>query len=72
MLLTWELVSRAGAWYTVSEDLVKIAKDIGVDMPEKFQGENAVFEFVEANENLTKTLHKYFINIIAENSANEV
>ena len=52
MLLTWELVSRAGAWYTVSEDLVKIAKDIGVDM--------------------TKTLHKYFINIIAENSANEV
>jgi hypothetical protein len=72
MLLTWELVSRAGAWYTVSEDLIKIAKDIGVDMPEKFQGENAVFEFVEANENLTKTLHKYFINIIAENSANEV
>ena len=72
MLLTWELVSRAGAWYTVSEDLVKIAKDIGVDMPEKFQGENAVFEFVEGNENLTKTLHKYFINIIAENSANEV
>jgi RecA/RadA recombinase len=69
MLLTWELISRTGAWYKVSEDLSTMAKEIGVEMPEKFQGESAVFEFIENNEKLCKMLHKYFIDVIGQTSS---
>lgn len=72
MLLSWELVVRSGPWYSVSDDLAKIAKAAGVDIPERFQGENAIFEFIEANEILCKALHKYFVEMIAENSENEI
>jgi RecA/RadA recombinase len=64
MLMTWELVSRSGAWYYTSDELRELAKKSGTELPEKFQGENAVFQFIENDEKLTKTLHKYFVDII--------
>jgi len=35
------------------------------EAPDKFQGENAIFEFVESNPNLVKFLHKYFVDMIS-------
>jgi hypothetical protein len=64
MLMTWELVSRSGAWYYTSDELRELAKKSGTELPEKFQGENAVFQFIENDEKLTKTLHKYFVDMI--------
>lgn len=64
MLMTWELVSRSGAWYYTSDELRELAKKSGTELPEKFQGENALFQFIEGDEKLTKTLHKYFVNMI--------
>jgi RecA/RadA recombinase len=64
MLMTWELVSRSGAWYYTSDELRELAKSCGTELPEKFQGENSIFQFIESDEKLTKTLHKYFVNMI--------
>jgi len=64
MLMTWELVSRSGAWYYTSDEQRELAKKSGTELPEKFQGENAVFQFIENDEKLTKTLHKYFVDMI--------
>jgi RecA/RadA recombinase len=64
MLMTWELVSRSGAWYYTSDELRELAKSCGTELPEKFQGENSLFQFIESDEKLTKTLHKYFVDMI--------
>lgn len=64
MLMTWELISRSGAWYYTSDELRELAKKSGTELPEKFQGENAVFQFIENDEKLTKILHKYFVDMI--------
>lgn len=72
MLLLWELVTRSGAWYSVSEELNKIASDAGIEIPERFQGENSIFEFIESNEKLAKSLHKYFVQMIAGKKVDEV
>jgi len=65
MLLRWELVTRSGAWYYVAEDFASTLKDNGFDAPEKFQGENAIFEFVESDTKLVNFLHKYFVEMIS-------
>ena len=64
MLMTWELVSRSGAWYYTSDELRELAKGCATELPEKFQGENSLFQFIESDEKLTKTLHKYFVDMI--------
>jgi len=64
MLMTWELVSRSGAWYYTSDELRELAKGCVTELPEKFQGENSLFQFIESDEKLTKTLHKYFVDMI--------
>jgi RecA/RadA recombinase len=64
MLMTWELVSRSGAWYYTSDELRELAKGCTTELPEKFQGENSLFQFIESDEKLTKTLHKYFVDMI--------
>ena len=71
MLMRWELVTRSGAWYYVAEDLAATLKENGFEAPEKFQGENSIFEFVESNTKLVAFLHKYFVDMISTKS-NEV
>lgn len=65
MLMVWEMVTRSGAWYYLSEDFISMLKENSIEAPEKFQGENAIFEFVESNPNLVKLLHKYFVGMIS-------
>ena len=71
MLMRWEVVTRSGAWYYVAEDFATTLKENGFEAPEKFQGENAIFEFVESSPKLVKFLHKYFVDIISS-KPNEV
>ena len=71
MLMRWEVVTRSGAWYYVAEDFAVTLKENGFEAPEKFQGENAIFEFVESNPKLVKFLHKYFVDMISS-KPNEV
>ena len=65
MLMRWEVVTRSGAWYYVAEDFAVTLKENGFEAPEKFQGENSIFEFIESNPKLVKFLHKYFVDMIS-------
>jgi RecA/RadA recombinase len=65
MLMMWEMVTRSGAWYYLSDDFASMLKENNFEAPDKFQGENAIFEFVESNPNLVKFLHKYFVDMIS-------
>lgn len=65
LLLRWGMVTRAGAWYTVSSDLENIAKETGTEIPDKFQGENAINDFIESNPKLAKALYDDFVKTIA-------
>lgn len=65
LLLRWGMVTRAGAWYTVSSELENIAKETGIEIPDKFQGENAINDFIESNPKLAKALYDDFVKTIA-------
>lgn len=65
MLLLWELVTKGGAWYAVSEEFSSLLKENGFTIPEKFQGENAIFSYIESDQKLAAFLHKYFVDMIA-------
>lgn len=65
LLLRWGMVTRAGAWYTVSSELENIAKETGTEIPDKFQGENAINDFIESNPKLAKALYDDFVKTIA-------
>lgn len=66
LLYAWEFVERSGAWVKPSEDFVELVKDIDVQVPENFQGEKALFKFIEENPALIKFLINYFKNSIHE------
>jgi RecA/RadA recombinase len=66
LLYAWEFVERSGPWIKPSEELVELIKDTGVEVPENFQGEKALFKFIEENPILIKFLVNYFKNSINE------
>jgi hypothetical protein len=65
MLLTWELVTKGGAWYNITDELAELLKENGLSLEEKFQGEHALFAAIEADPKLVAFLHKYFVEMIA-------
>jgi hypothetical protein len=66
LLYAWEFMNRAGAWIKPSEDFLELVKDIGVEIPESFQGEKVLFKFIEENPVLIKFLTNYFKKSINE------
>jgi RecA/RadA recombinase len=65
MLLTWELVTKGGAWYNITDELAELLKENGLSLEEKFQGEHALFAAIEADPKLVAFLNKYFVEMIA-------
>jgi RecA/RadA recombinase len=66
LLYAWEFVERSGPWIKPSEEFVELVKDTNVEIPENFQGEKALFKFIEENPILIKFLVNYFKNSINE------
>ena len=66
LLYAWEFMNKSGAWVKPSEDFIELIKDLNIETPESFQGEKAVFKFIEDNPNLIKFLISYFKNSINE------
>ena len=66
LLYAWEFMIRSGAWVKPSEDFIELVKDLSIQVPENFQGEKAVFKFIEDNPSLIKFLTSYFKNSIHE------
>lgn len=66
LLYAWEFVERSGPWIKPSEDFIELIKDTNIQLPENFQGEKALFKFIEENPSLIKFLVNYFKNSINE------
>lgn len=66
LLYAWEFMNKSGAWVKPSEDFLELIKELNIEIPESFQGEKALFKFIEDNPNLIKFLTNYFKNSINE------
>ena len=66
LLYAWEFMNKAGAWVKPSDDFIELVKELNIEVPENFQGEKALFKFVEDNPKLVKFLSNYFKNSINE------
>lgn len=66
LLFAWEFLSKKGSWITVTEDFNEYLKEENLTFPEKLQGENKVFNYLEENQSLCDNLVKYFKNAISE------
>jgi RecA/RadA recombinase len=66
LLYAWEFMNKAGAWVKPSDDFVELVKELNIEIPENFQGEKALFKFIEENPELVKFLSNYFKSSINE------
>jgi RecA/RadA recombinase len=66
LLYAWEFVAKAGAWVKPSEDFIELIKELNIEVPTNFQGENGLFKFIEDNPSLIKFLINYFKKSINE------
>lgn len=64
LLLAWDLIKKAGAWFSPSEDLVSMLKESDLDFPEKIQGEQAVLKYFQENKQVTELLCKHFTEFL--------
>ena len=68
----WEMVTRSGAWYYIDDELSSILKQNKFEIPEKFQGENAIFNWIESDEKLIKFLHEHLLNNVLSIKTGEI
>jgi RecA/RadA recombinase len=66
LLYAWEFMVKSGAWVKPSEDFIELTKELNIEMPSNFQGENGLFKFIDENPNLIKFLINYFKKSINE------
>lgn len=45
----WSLLTRAGAWYKFSDELISMAQESGVELKDSFQGIASVYDYVDTN-----------------------
>jgi hypothetical protein len=65
-LLAWGLVTKGGSWLTFTDVLVKELADQGFkDVPEKVQGMNQLYAYLEGNQLVTSYLFTRFKNMIS-------
>jgi recombination protein RecA len=60
MLYLFNLITKKGAWISVSEELIKEVSEKKLEINEKFQGEQRLIDFLEENEKLSDFLYQDF------------
>jgi type III secretion system FlhB-like substrate exporter len=65
MIISFELVTKKGAWYSFSESIVSMAKDDGVEIQTQHQGMSSLYDYIENNKNVFEWLLKKVNEIIA-------
>ncbi len=65
LLIQYEFVTKSGAWIKVSEDVVKELEANKIDIPEKFQGKNGLFNYLEENAEATNYFYNKFKETLA-------
>jgi RecA/RadA recombinase len=65
MLYAWEFISRKGAWINISEEFRQLVlEETGIIIPEKIQGADNLFLFIENDAKLAAFLIGYFKKLI--------
>jgi RecA/RadA recombinase len=65
LLIQYEFVTKAGAWIKVSPDIVEELASNKIDIPEKFQGKNGLFNFLEDNQPVTDYFYNKFKEVLS-------
>lgn len=60
MLFLFKLITKSGAWISVSEDLIKELNLKKIEMPAKFQGDQKIIDFLEDNKPAMDFLYEDF------------
>ena len=63
--ISFEIIKRAGAWFQFSESIIKEIKESGLELKEKFQGINSVYEYFEQNKEICDWFYRKLKNIIS-------
>lgn len=66
LLYAWEFMNKSGAWVKPSEDFLELTKELNIEIPPNFQGENGLYKFIDENPILIKFLLNYFKKSINE------
>ena len=53
LCMAYQYITKSGAWYEFSEDIIKLVEDKGEEMVAKHQGEQKVIDFLENNPKIT-------------------
>lgn len=54
MMKLWGYIEQKGAWISFDQEIIDLAKDQGIECPEKIQGENKLVDFIDQNKEFTK------------------
>lgn len=60
MLFLFKLISKSGAWISVSEDLIKELGSKDIEIPAKFQGDQRIIDFLEEHKPVMDFLYEDF------------
>lgn len=58
-------MSKSGAWIKVSPDVVEELASKKIEIPEKFQGKNGLFKYLEENKEATNYFYNKFKEVLA-------
>jgi len=54
MMKLWGYIEQKGAWISFDQEIIDLAKEQGIECPEKIQGENKLVDFIDQNKGFTK------------------
>jgi RecA/RadA recombinase len=58
-------VTQSGAWIKVSEEVIEACEELGIELPDKFQGQHSLFEFIEANKAFREYAYMRFVEVFS-------
>jgi len=59
MLMMWEYIEKAGAWFSLDEEVISFLSEEGIEIKPKFQGMASIYEHLEQDEKTTLALKKF-------------
>jgi RecA/RadA recombinase len=65
LLMLWEFIVKKGSWLSATEEFDELLVENGFPKFEKIQGQEALFNFIEADKELSAFLINYFKKTIA-------
>tara|TARA_Y100001937_G_scaffold115255_1_gene165824 strand:- start:2362 stop:3474 length:1113 start_codon:yes stop_codon:yes gene_type:complete len=66
LLESFEFIKKSGAWISITDDFKDLLLENKLEFPEKIQGMNKVFKYIEDNPTISNFLFDYFKKYIQE------